>query len=78
MLSMQSTARVQASRSVRVASAASSRSATTMAMAPGQKVKVKDAISVYHVPKTKGAETKLEGMQGVVDTVRVQLLGSTP
>ncbi len=33
---------------------------------PGQKVKVKTPIAVYHGPKSKGAATQLQGLQGVV------------
>jgi len=32
----------------------------------GQKVKVKAPITVFHVPKTKGAATQLQGLTGTV------------
>ena len=36
---------------------------------PGQKVKVKAPVTVYHVPKTKGAATPLQGLHGVVTAI---------
>ena len=36
---------------------------------PGQKVKVKAPVTVFHVPKTKGAATPLQGRPGVVTAV---------
>uniref|UniRef100_A0A061S417 Intraflagellar transport protein ift122 n=1 Tax=Tetraselmis sp. GSL018 TaxID=582737 RepID=A0A061S417_9CHLO len=35
----------------------------------GTRVRVKTSVKVYHVPKTKGAETELEGKEGVVAAV---------
>ena len=45
-----------------------SRSVKVNAFAPGYKVRVKSSVVVYHVPKSKGAATELQGMVGVVDS----------
>lgn len=44
------------------------RTTTAAAMPVGTAVKVKSSVIVFHVPKTKGAATDLQGMQGVVDS----------
>jgi hypothetical protein len=44
------------------------RTTTATAMPVGTAVKVKSSVIVFHVPKTKGAATNLQGMQGVVDS----------
>jgi hypothetical protein len=44
------------------------RTTTCTAMPVGTAVKVKSSVIVFHVPKTKGAATDLQGMQGVVDS----------
>ena len=35
-------------------------------IAPGARVKVTAPVTVYHVPKSKGAATQLQGLQGLV------------
>eukprot|EP00238_Polyblepharides_amylifera_P010711 CAMPEP_0196580680 /NCGR_PEP_ID=MMETSP1081-20130531/30032_1 /TAXON_ID=36882 /ORGANISM="Pyramimonas amylifera, Strain CCMP720" /LENGTH=115 /DNA_ID=CAMNT_0041900625 /DNA_START=95 /DNA_END=442 /DNA_ORIENTATION=- len=39
------------------------------ALSAGQRVKVTADVKVYHILKTKGAETALQGFEGVVDSI---------
>lgn len=39
-------------------------------VAEGSKVRVTDDVKVFHIPKSKGAETNLKGFEGIVQTVR--------
>jgi|Laugresbdmm110sn_1035088.scaffolds.fasta_scaffold60678_2 hypothetical protein len=59
-------ARPCAARCVTRASGGSSSAAGIPA---GQKVKVKAPVVVYHVPKSKGAATPLQGLAGVVAAI---------
>lgn len=55
--------RVPAKRVVPVKATATPVSA---ALKAGDKIRVKESVVVYHVPKTKGAATELLGMEGEV------------
>jgi hypothetical protein len=61
--------RLSVSRSLRCPTRASGASSGSGDIQPGQKVKVKAAVTVFHVPKTKGAATPLQGLPGVVTAI---------
>ena len=61
--------RTSLSRPLRCPTRASGASGGAGDIRPGQKVKVKAPVTVFHVPKTKGAATPLQGLPGVVTAI---------